>query len=443
MNWLRDRLETFADRTACIEAEREWTYAEFLQLIDETAAGHRSGERKVIELDCHSTVKGLATLLAIAETRHIALPLPPEIPSAERERMRSVAANSPLYAQLKGSGLVLFSSGTTGQPKGMLHNFEALLHAYQNLKARRDRSLLLLLIDHIGGLDSAFRCLLSGSTLIVPAARTPDAAGLAIARYRVNVLPASPTFLNLMLLSRLHEKYDLNSLEIIAYGAEPMPAPVLQRLAEIFPRAQLQQKFGTSETGAIRIKNAGNNSAFFRIADADARWKIIEDELWLKTPARIIGYISNDNNSLESDGWYRTGDLVECDERGNLRIIGRINETINVGGQKVHPHEVVQVLQSIPDIQAVHVYGEDDPITGSRICAKIISSSSRDPLAWKRIVRSHCRSRLAPWKIPSRIVIGRELNVTDAVKTIDSIKIRWFCVRNEIGRRLLTLDNKV
>lgn len=416
MDWLRNRFETFADCIACIEAGRSWTYANFLQLIYEATTRLPTGKRQVIEIASETTIEGLATLLAIAETHHIALPLPPEVHFSERERMRSVAADSSLYKQLDSSGLILFSSGTSGEPKGMLHNFEALLKRYKNCKCRQDRSLLLLLLDHIGGLDSSFRCLLSGSTLIIPEARTPDAAAVCIEQHQVNVLPASPTFLNLMLLSQVHQKYDLSSLQIIAYGAEPMTEPLLRRLGGVFPHAQLQQKFGTSETGAIRIKSAGSNSLFFRIEDADTQWRIIKEELWLKTPSRIIGYINSDNSSLESEGWYRTGDLVESDDLGNLRIIGRLNEVINVGGQKVHPREVARVLESIPEIEAVHVYKEDDPITGGRICAKIFATSKGTPLEWKRRIRSHCRGKLAPWKIPSHIVLCSELNVTDRLK---------------------------
>ena len=375
-----------------------------------------SGEREIIEVDCDLTVKGLATLLAIAETQHIALPLPQELPYSEREHMRSVATDTPLYRQLDGSGLILFSSGTSGKPKGMLHNLNSLLNRYQSCKSRQDRSLLLLLIDHIGGIDAAFRSLLSGSTLIIPAARTPDAAAAAIEQHKVNVLPASPTFLNLMLLSRVHETYELSSLQIIAYGAEAMPQTLLRKLGTVFPNAQLQQKFGTSETGAIRIKSVECNSLFFRITDSDTKWKVIEDELWLKTPSQIIGYINSDDSSLESEGWYRTGDLVESDDSGNLRITGRVNEIINVGGQKVYPREVACVIESLPNIHAVHVFGENDPITGSRVCAKLFTASKDTPLDWKRRIRIHCRAKLAPWKIPSRIVLCHKLDVTDRLK---------------------------
>jgi acyl-CoA synthetase (AMP-forming)/AMP-acid ligase II len=416
MTWIRAKLAAYADRTACHEAGRAWSYSEFLELIDQAAARLPSKRAAVVEVQPATTIEGLATLLAIAERGHIALPLPAELTAAERSKMRQVAASSPLYDRLAGSGLVLFSSGTSGEPKGMLHNFDALLDRYQNIRPRRDRCLLLLLIDHIGGLDSAFRCLFSGSTLVLPATRTPEAAGAAIAAYKVNVLPASPTFLNLMLLNGIATAQDLSSVEIIAYGAEAMPQTVLHRLAAAFPHAQLQQKFGTSETGAIRIKSANNKSLFFRIQDSDTQWKVIEDELWLKTPSRILGYLNAEDGKLEADGWYRTGDLVETDAHENLRIIGRTSALVNVGGQKVHPSEVEAVLNTIKGIEAVHVYGQEDPITGSKVCAKIAISEELDLRAWKRTIRSHCRGKLAPWKIPSSIQIVESIGVNHRMK---------------------------
>lgn len=419
MKWIHTKLQAYAERTACFEAGRAWTYAEFIELIEQTAADLPRANSAVIEVQAPTTIEGLATLLAIAERGKVALPLPLEIPTTECARMRRIAASSPLYDRLEGSGLILFSSGTSGEPKGMLHNFDALLNRYQSLKSREDRSLLLLLIDHIGGLDSAFRCLFSGSTLIVPEGRSPEAAAAAIAGHKVNVLPASPTFLNLMLLSHVAETYDLSSVEIIAYGAEAMPQKVLQRLAVAFPKAQLQQKFGTSETGAIRIKSVDKHSLFFRIEDSDTEWKIVEDELWLKTPSRILGYLNAASNNLEADGWYATGDLVETDEAGNLRIIGRTSALINVGGRKVHPAEVETQLDTIEGIEASHVYGVGDPITGNKICAKIVTSSDRDIREWKRKIRNHCRGKLSPWKIPSQIFLTKHLNVTDRLKRSD------------------------
>ena len=416
MTWITKKFLEYQDRVACYEGGRAWTYLELVGLIAEAVDDLPSGGRTVVPIESSTTIEGLATLFACAQSGHIALPLPMEIPHAERAQMAQVAESSDLYDDLDGSGLVIFSSGTSGEPKGMLHNLDALLNRYTNLRPREDHCLLLLLIDHIGGLDTAFRCLFAGSTLVIPESRTPEAAVAAIAEHKVNVLPASPTFLNLLLLSELADKHDLSSVEIIAYGAEAMPGGVLKRLREALPKADLQQKFGTSETGAVRIQSANSDSLYFRITDKDTEWKVVDSVLWLKTPSRIIGYLNAESDSLEADGWYATGDLVETNDAGNLRIIGRESALINVGGQKVHPAEVEAVISEIAGIDSARVYGREDPITGHAVACEIVSREEKSPLEWKRAIRSHCRGKLAPWKLPTSIQVSDRLDVTHRMK---------------------------
>ena len=138
MKWIHTKLQTYAERTACFEAGRAWTYAEFIELIEQTGADLPRAKSAVIEVQAPTTIEGLATLLAIAERGQIALPLPLEIPTTECARMRGIAASSPLYDRLEGSGLILFSSGTSGEPKSMLHNFDALLNRFNcGLQAAR------------------------------------------------------------------------------------------------------------------------------------------------------------------------------------------------------------------------------------------------------------------------------------------------------------------
>jgi len=414
MEWLLKRLESFDRRAACIEAGHVWTYRDLLGSVRN--AQQNLGAERIVPIESAHTFDSLSRLLALAATDKIALPLAADIPGSERSEMRRVAADSPLHAKLKGSGLVLFSSGSSGKPKAMLHSLPALLDRYKNVPLRNDRTLQLLLIDHIGGLDAALRCLCAGSTLVVPAARDPDAAGEAIAKHKVNILPASPTFLNLMLLQGIPERYDCQSLEIIAYGAEPMPQTLLHRLGSAFPNLRLQQKFGTSETGAIRIESHDNGSLFFRIKDPDTEWKVIEDELWLKTPSLILGYINAEDATLEADGWYRSGDLVEQDDAGRLRIIGRRSDMINVGGRKVHPAEVEAVISQIKAVDSCRVYAEPDPIAGQRIACDLYSNSPMDLRGWKRTIRSHCLKELAAWKIPSKIRLPEALSFTSRLK---------------------------
>lgn len=414
MHWLKERFEKFSSKTAFIEAGQPWSYGNLLNAI--TTAKSALGSERIVSIQTASTAEGLAQLIAIAESNHIALPLPPDIPQDEQAQMRKVATRSPLLDQLSGSGLILFSSGTSGEPKGMLHDLTTLLNRFEQVTPREDRTLQLLLIDHIGGLDAALRCLCAGSTLIIPEARTPEAAGRAIEAHKVNILPASPTFLNLMLINGVAEQFDCSSVKIIAYGAEAMPQQLLARLENSFPQADLQQKFGTSETGAIRTQSNHKSSLYFRIKDTDTEWKVIDDELWLKTPSRILGYLNANESSLEADGWYRTGDLVEEGPGQSLRIIGRKSATINVGGQKVHPSEVEAVLHGIKGIEACYVYGAPDPITGQRITCEISVNTPQDKRSWKRTIRNYCRGKLAPWKIPSHLILNDGPKINQRLK---------------------------
>jgi acyl-CoA synthetase (AMP-forming)/AMP-acid ligase II len=445
VDWITKKLSPFSEQTACHEAQRAWSYRDFLACIDQLVISIESASlppQTVVSIQLEYSVEGLAALIASARTQLIAVPLPNELPEHERTLNKQIAgvewsltssdgafqlskeannasARPGLLNQLAGrhhAGLILFSSGTSGAPKAMLHDLNALLNRYQSVRPRMDRSLLLLLIDHIGGLDSAFRTLFSGSTLVIPDQRTPESASAAIAAHKVNILPASPTFLNLMLLAHAHEKYDCSSIEIIAYGAESMPQPLLDRIAEAYPHADLQQKFGTSETGAIRIKSTQRNSLFFQIADADTEWKVVNEELWLKTPSRILGYLNADETSLEAEGWYRTGDIVEEGPDHSIRIIGRESDWINVGGQKVHPAEIEAVIVELPSVTACRVFSKQDAITGNAIACEIVSSDKSDLRSWKRAIRNHCRGKLSPWKIPSSITVTAELSVTPRMK---------------------------
>lgn len=440
MNWIDRQFAEFGSKVACHEGGRTWTYAQFgaeVDRLEALMASVVSDEPAVIAIQMVGTLEAIAAVFAIARLKQIALPLSPEMPMAEQAEQQRIAGasyilsreglrvqssepdTSKLVGQLSErghAGLILFSSGTSGEPKGMLHDLDALLDRYREVRPRADRTVQLLLADHIGGLDSAFRTLFAGSTLVVPEARTALSVGEAVERYDVNILPASPTFLNLMLLAHVPEEFDCSSLEVIAYGAEPMPAGLLERLVESFPEAAFQQKFGTSETGAIRIKSQRTDSLYFRIEDSGVEWRVQDDELWLKTSSRILGYLNADESSLEADGWYRTGDLVEEAEDGYLRIIGRQSALINVGGQKVHPSEVEQVIAEIEGVDACSVFGKPAPITGSMVACEIVTSSDQDLRAWKRLIRSHCRGRLANWKIPVSIELRDELSMTDRLK---------------------------
>ena len=195
-----------------------------------------------------------------------------------------------------------------------------------------------------------------------------------------------------------------------------MPSTLLKRLTHLFPKAKLQQKFGTSETGAIRIRSASSDSLFFSIQDMDTKWKIIDEELWLKAPSRIIGYLNAESSSLGENGWYQTGDLVSTNDKGQLQIIGRKSALINIGGQKVHPAEIEAIIEQGSRGRRLPRVRKTGAITGSIIACEITTQSADDLRTWKRRIRKHCRLHLTNWKIPSQLELTKRISVTNPLK---------------------------
>ncbi|MEY3851174.1 MAG: hypothetical protein RI910_154, partial [Verrucomicrobiota bacterium] len=221
-----------------------------------------------------------------------------------------------------------------------------------------------------------------------------------IVRHHVAILPASPTFLNLLLAAGVAG--DLASLRVITYGTEPMPESLLLRLKAAFPRVRFIQTFGTSETGITRTVSPEAGSTFLRFEDSDLEWKVIDDELWLRSRTQIAGYLNASNERFTPDGWFRTGDKVEQGPNGTIRILGRMGEMINVGGEKLMPTEVESVVLAVPGVDDCRVRGELHPLTGQTVAVDVVSFTT-DQEALRSAIRIACRERLARHKIPTRV----------------------------------------
>ena len=265
--------------------------------------------------------------------------------------------------------------------------------------------LVFLMFDHIGGLNTLLGALSTGSQLVVPESRDPEKICALIARHRVNVLPSSPTFLNLMVLGGAPERHDLSSLRMITYGTEPMPEQLLHRLRAGFPRVRFHQTFGTSETGIAQTSSRSSDSNFLKIEDPDLEYRIVEGELWLRSKTQIRGYLNASMEAFTEDGWFRTGDLVETAADGFLRIVGRAKEMINVGGEKVLPAEVEAALMSMPHVTDCIVHGAPNPITGQTVVAEVVLDAPLDPRQLRMAVRQHLKDRLAAYKIPTKVTV--------------------------------------
>lgn len=304
----------------------------------------------------------------------------------------------------KSSGLILFSSGSTGKPKAMVHNLENLLSNYIEKKGKEMNFLVFLMFDHIGGLNTLFNCLSMGVIITIPQNRNPNDIARLIEKHKINILPSSPTFLNLMCISNVFDVFDLSSIRMITYGTEAMPESLLLKLKDKLPRVKFLQTFGTSETGIMKTSSMSSSSTFLKFDDPNQEFKIVNGELWLRSKTQVLGYINHSNDSFTEDGWFMTGDLVEQTVDGFIKIIGRSKELINVGGEKVLPAEVESVIMELDFIQDCIVKSEKNSITGQMVCADIVLKDGYVFKDEKLKIKSYCRQRLESYKVPTRII---------------------------------------
>jgi acyl-coenzyme A synthetase/AMP-(fatty) acid ligase len=312
--------------------------------------------------------------------------------------------------------LVLRTGGTTGAPRHVVHAFERLAGRYPLLERPPTRSLILYAPDHIAGLDAFFQSLARGATLVLPGGREPAAIARAIEQQRVQVLPATPTFLQFLLLSGELEGRDLESVEVIPHGAEPMPAALRERVSTAFPRARLVQRFGLTELGAVPVEpDPADPDALFLSAAGRAQgfdWKIANGELLIRSPARMLGTLE-DGPVDAATCWHRTGDLAEWTPRGSLRILGRREALINVGGAKVIPETVEALLLEQPDVRDAAVHGAPHPLTGQAVAARVVFAGQPDPAGLMRRLRAAVRAANLPLALaPTRIEAVAHLEKT-------------------------------
>lgn len=381
---------------------------------------------RVVSLEGDYGPESIAVFLAATWTRHIIVPLSPdsrahhdtclEVGSVEYRIRPGEAsdgaleatgrtASHPLYDSLRrdgNPGLLLFSSGSTGTPKAALHDLARLLAKYR-VPRQRFRTLVFLLLDHIGGVNTLFYTLSNGGAVVLSADRSPAAVCDAIETHRVELLPTSPTFLNLLLLSGEVSRRDLSSLRLITYGTEPMPASTLELACKSLPHARFLQTYGLTEVGILRSQSRDSKSLWVRIGGEDFEWKVVEGRLWIRAKSAMLGYL-NAPSPFDAEGYLDTGDLVEVDGEW-IRFLGRKSDVINVGGNKVHPAEVESTLLQMEGVTDVVVRGQPNPLTGQIVLATVQLNTGETADQFKLRMRQFCGDRLASYKIPARVQI--------------------------------------
>lgn len=441
------RVAENADKQVLLGAGIDWTYAQLQQSIEQwdaqlDAQAIAAGNLVAIRSDFRGAA--IACLLALFKRRAVAVMLSPTDPSALEKAVTigvdlcvevdgneqsnqivlspssalSADAPHPLIAQLlerQHPGFVVFSSGSSGSPKAVLHDADGFCtHLVEVRKAKS--TVAFLALDHIAGIDTLLYTLFAGGCLVLLNQRTPTGVCSAIEAHRAEVLPASPSFLKLMVLDKSWERYDLSSLSIVTFGSEPPDAKVNAALAEALPHAQLMQKYGASEFGAPRSKTRPDDTGWLKLDGPHFQTKVVDDILWVKTSGTMLGYLNHDLPASE-DGWFCTGDRVETDGPW-LRILGRESDIINVGGEKVFPAEVERQIEQMPQVLECAVTGEPHVMLGQVVTATIRLVPGEQLSQPKAQVRRFCKDRLPKYAHPVRVEVTDESLTTQRGKRL-------------------------
>jgi acyl-CoA synthetase (AMP-forming)/AMP-acid ligase II len=445
-DFLTDRFDGFSENEAIVFDSVRHTYADLSRGVAdwrEYLDAHEVSAGQVVVLEGASSFHACAGLLALIERGAIVVPLT-LLTAAKRTEFHEVAevetvitiaadgvtrshsrtgrsAGHELYGRLREAGvpgLVLFSSGTTGRSKATVLDFTKVLARY-GAPTRPQRTLAFLNLDHIGGINTLLHTLSQGGTIVTLPERTPETVCAAIAEYGVEVLPTTPTFLNMLLISGAYQRYDLGSLGLITYGTEPMPLGTLQRLKAALPAVRFKQTYGLSELGILPTKSKADDTLWVRLGGAGFEYRIRDGVLWIRSEMAMLGYL-NAPAPFDDEGFFNTQDAVETDG-DYVRILGRKSEIINVAGEKVYPSEVEDVLLGLPVIAEATVSGKPSHVTGMVVKAVVKVTEPIEQRALLRQVREHCSTRLEAFKIPCIVEISESEHHNDRFKKTRSL----------------------
>lgn len=437
------RIYSYGDRSAIYWNGKEFSYDEFVGLLD-------GWSEKLTDLEIHSgtvcAVMGefspqtCALFFALMKRGAIIVPFTKSI-KHEIEVFKEIAGVeiyiefneddtftvlkeipgeiNPLIRDFREKhtpGLVVFSSGSTGRPKGILHDCERVMRKFT---AEREgwRSVLFLLMDHFGGFNTFLGAFAYGGMAVCVNNRQPAEICKAIESSGATLLPTTPTFINLLIASRVYHSFNLSSIRLITYGTEVMPEETLKKVASIFPNAVLKQTYGLSEVGVLRSKSENDVSLWVKIGGNGFEVKVADGLLWVRSEANMVGYL-NAPSPFDEDGWMCTGDEVEVNGE-YMRILGRKSEMINVGGQKVFPAEVETVLLEDANVKEATVFGVKHQLMGHVVHANISLYTDEPVAEFTGRMRLHCSSKLAKYKIPVKFsIVNNEDQRSDRFKKI-------------------------
>lgn len=319
------------------------------------------------------------------------------------------APQQPLGGAEEDDVLIVYTSGTTGRPKGAVLTQSALVwnglnSFYAHDLAEGDHVLTALPMFHVGGLNiQTLPALFAGATVTLQRKFDPGAWLRAVAERRPTLSLLVPAAMRAVIEHPAWVSTDLSSLRLLNTGSMIVPEALIRAFhARGVPVGQI---YGATETApiavALRAQDALRKPGSAGKPVPHCEVKLVDGEVWVRGPAVMRTYW-NDPSGLTSDGWFRSGDLARTDEEGFWWIVGRSKDVIISGGENIHPAEIENVLAEVPVIAEAAVVGVTDPKWGECACAAVVLKPGSVLIETE--VRKLFEERLARYKHPRRIV---------------------------------------
>jgi acyl-CoA synthetase (AMP-forming)/AMP-acid ligase II len=323
--------------------------------------------------------------------------------------------------------MILYTSGTTGQSKGVLHShnsMNALICQIRDYWAVQpgDRFLVPSPIAHIGGSIYAFECplLLGTSTVLMDRWNADEAVELIDARHCTHMAGATP-FLEQLLAAAQRAGTRLPELKLFVCGGASVSPSLIRRAAEYFERAVVTRVYGSTE---VPVTTVGAPLDPDNAADTDGRAgfaqiMLRDGEIHARGPQMLVGYLHPDDEtgSFDADGYFRTGDLARWVDGDYLVVTGRAKDLIIRNGENIAAKEIEDILIDHPGVAEIAVVGLPDSRTGERACAVIVPTDQPHPDVAG--LRSFLQAQgVATFKAPEQVVIWEQLPRNDAGKVL-------------------------
>lgn len=322
-----------------------------------------------------------------------------ETKSASREVTAVDLAS--LAAGKSRARLGLFTSGSTGLPKLVWQSVSNLARAVK-VSPRRAEAVWALAYNptHIAGIQVYLQALANGCTLVDVYGLDRAATLAALDRYNVTHLSGTPSFYRLL----LPVDRPLPAVKSVTLGGESADAPLLARLAALFPNARIHNVYASTEAGTLLVAEGDTFAIAHGLED-----KVVLREGKLTVHRSLLGEFAG---GAAAGDWYDTGDVVEIvsEQPLRFRIIARERDWVNVGGSKVNPHEVEAVLGEHTGVAQVRVFGRKNSVMGNILCAEVVLAKPKDGGRWaedgpvtEANLREFASARLQPFKVPRMI----------------------------------------